>query len=257
MNPWIKKSIDLANRSAYLDNLFEIYPVEVGSDRTIPEEVKNKIRIAFKNKNHTKLITTLLKLPRFPIDDPYISALRSHSHLFRNNPKTIKRIGNKLLSLGRDTILELSSKPGSATRRLGHTFRYWLPKLKYPFLESKKFKNYKGTAFLSGSDKSLKYFANKELGVKNLRKGIDFVLKKNNKFILGEAKFLTTSGGTQNNQFNSAIDIAKIKKGNIIGVAVLDGIVWFDSNIYMHRFVKKFRRVALSALLLKDFIKNI
>lgn len=88
------------------------------------------------------------------------------------------------------------------------------------------------------------------MNVKNLRKGIDFILKINDKFILGEAKFLTTSGGTQNNQFNGAIDVAKIKKGNIIGVAVLDGIVWLDSNIYMHRAIKNFKGAALSALLL-------
>jgi len=73
---------------------------------------------------------------------------------------------------------------------------------------------------------------------------------------LGEAKFLTTSGGTQNNQFNSAIDIAKINKDKAFGLAVLDGIVWFDSNIYMHRAIKNFKGAALSALLLKDFIKN-
>ncbi len=256
MNLWVGKSIELANKKAYLDRLFEIYPVEVGDNRTIPEEIKNEIKLSIKNKNRTALIEVLLKLPRFPVDDPYIAALRSHSHLFKKNPKTIKRIGNKLITLGQDVILELSSKPGSASRRLGHTFRQWLPKLKYPFLEPDEFKNYNKIAFLSGSDSKLKHFAKKELGVKNLRKGIDFILKINNKFILGEAKFLTTSGGTQNNQFNSAIDIAKINKDKAFGLAVLDGIVWFDSNIYMHRAIKNFKGAALSALLLKDFIKN-
>lgn len=161
MNLWVSKSAELANKKAYLDRLFEIYPVEVGDNRIIPEEIRSEIKLALKNKNRMALIEALLKLPRFPVDDPYIAALRGHSHLFKNNPKTIKRIGNKLMALGKDTLLELSSKPGSASRRLGHAFKQWLPKLKYPFLEPNEFKNFKGIAFLSGSDGKLKNFAKK------------------------------------------------------------------------------------------------
>jgi len=109
---------------------------------------------------------------------------------------------------------------------------------------------------LEGSDIKLEKFANNNLGIKNLKKGIDFILKTKNKFILGEAKFLTDYGGTQNNQFRNAMNVAKIKKDNIIGIAVIDGIVWFKSNAYMHRTIKSFNGVALSALLLEEFIKE-
>lgn len=94
------------------------------------------------------------------------------------------------------------------------------------------------------------------MDIRNLRKGIDFILKIKNKFILGEAKFLTDYGGTQNNQFNDAIRVAKISRGNVMGIAVLDGIVWFESNQYMHRTIKSFEGIALSALLLEEFINN-
>lgn len=88
-------------------------------------------------------------------------------------------------------------------------------------------------------------------------KGLDFIIRVKNKFILGEAKFLTSYGGTQDNQFKNAIRVTKINRENIFGVAVLDGIVWFPSNAYMHRTVKKINGIALSALLLKEFIKDL
>jgi len=256
MNKWIQTSINLASSKGYLDKLFKIYPIEMGNIRAIPDSIKNGVQRAFREKNKIDLIKELLKLPKFPIDDPYIASLRRHPSLLSKNPETIERISKKLFSLGIDTVLELSGKPKSPSRQLGHSFKRWLRTLDYPFLEGNEFKESSDIAFLEGSDKKLKKFANNELGVKNLKKGIDFILKIKNKFILGEAKFLTDYGGTQNNQFRDAINVAKTKKDNIIGIAVIDGIVWFESNAYMHRTIKSFNGVALSALLLEEFIKE-
>ena len=257
MNEWIQKSIDLANSRGYLDKLFKIYPIELGGIRDVPDNIKSEIQRAFREKNKIDLIKELLKLPKFPIDDPYIASLRRHPSLLSKNPETIERISKKLFSLGIDTVLELAGKPKSPSRQLGHSFKRWLRTLNYSFLEENGFKNYFGIAFLEGSDKKLKKFATDELGVKNLKKGIDFVLKVENKFVLGEAKFLTDYGGTQNNQFRDAINLTKIIKNNVIGIAVLDGIVWFESNAYMHRTIKSLNGVALSALLLEEFIKEL
>lgn len=221
----------------------------------MPDSIKNEVQKSFRTKNKTDLIKELLKLPKFPIDDPYIASLRRHHALLQKNPETIERISKKLFSMGIDTVLELAGKPKSPSRQLGHSFKKWLRILDYPFCREEGFKQYEGIAFLEGSDKKLKKFAIEELEVRNLRKGIDFILKVKNKFILGEAKFLTDYGGTQNNQFNDAINVAKIKKGNVIGIAVLDGIVWFESNAYMHRTIKTLNGIALSALLLEEFIK--
>jgi len=256
MNKWIQRSIKLANSQGYLDRLFKIYPIETGNPRQIPETLKKEIQKAFNDKNKIELIKKLLKLPKFPIDDPYIASIRRYPFLLQKNPETIERITKKLFSMDMETILDLGSSPKSPSRQLGHTFKRWLKTLNYPFLNKDEFVNHKGVAFLEGSDKRLKQFAVEELGVKELKKGIDFILKIKNKFILGEAKFLTDYGGTQNNQFRDAISVAKIKKGKIIGIAVLDGIVWFESNAYIHRTVKSLKETALSVLLLKQFIKN-
>jgi len=256
MNKWIQKSIKLANSQGYLDRLFEIYPIETGDPRQIPETLKKEIQKAFRDKNKVELIKKLLKLPKFPIDDPYIASIRRHPFLLQKNPETIERITRKLFSMDVETILDLGSSPKSPSRQLGHSFKRWLRTLNYPFLNKDEFINYNGIAFLEGSDKRLKQFAVEELGVKELKKGIDFVLKTKNKFILGEAKFLTDYGGTQNNQFRDAISVAKIKRDKIVGIAVLDGIVWFESNAYMHRTVKSIDGIALSALLLEEFIRS-
>lgn len=257
MNEWIKKSIDLANSKGYLDKIFEVYPVEIGDVRGVDKRLITKFKKAFKNKNKKDLIKALLEFPKFPIDDPYIASLRRHPYLLEKNPKTIQRIGERLLSININTILKLATKPKSPSRQFGNSFENWIRTINYPFLEEEKFRKYDGIAFLKGSDVRLKEFIIRELGIKRLTRRPDFVLKNKNKFIIGEAKFLTDYGGTQNNQFDGAIKMTKIKKPQIIGLAVLDGIVWFKSSAYMHRTVKKLRGVALSALLLKEFIKGL
>ncbi|MBU2539595.1 restriction endonuclease [Patescibacteria group bacterium] len=257
MNKWIEKSITLANSRGYLDDLFRVYPVSLNLKRDIPNDLKIKIESAFKSKNKKELIKKLLELPRFPINDPYIASLRKYHNLLEKNPKTIQRIGSRLLSIGIDDIFEMAIEPKSSSRQFGNIFQNWLPSLKIPFLAKQEFKKYNSVSFLKGSDSQLKDFAKNEIGIKRLNRRPDFILKVKNKFILGEAKFLTDNGGTQNNQFDGALRITQINNKNCVGVAVIDGIVWFESNTYMHKTIKKFKKNAFSALLLKEFIEEI
>ena len=212
MNKWVKKSIALAKSDGYLDKLFAIYPTELGEDRVVSKEIKREIRKAHQDRNKKSLIEILLKLPKFPISDPYIPSLRKYSYLMKKNPKTVKRVGERLLSMKAATILKLATKPKSPSRQLGHTFKNWLHTIKYPFLKEKEFKVFTKIAFLDGSDEKLKQFAFKELKIKKLIRRPDFILKIKDKFILGEAKFLSDHGGTQNNQFDSALKITQSKK---------------------------------------------
>lgn len=257
MNKWIEKSIKLANSQGYLDGLFEIYPVNSNIDRNISAELRIGAQAAFASGNKKELIKELLKFPRFPIDDPYIASLRRHPYLLDKNPATIRRIGDKLLSIGIENIIKVATRPKSSSRQFGNAFQDWLKNLKYPILSSDEFKKCDGIAFLKGSGNELKKFAKNELKIKKLDRYPDFILKVKSKFILGEAKFLTDYGGTQNNQFDNALKMANIKGKNYEGVAVIDGIVWFKSNNYMNRKIKKFKNNALSALLLGEFINKI
>lgn len=256
MNKWIEKSIKLSNSSNYLDKLFEVYPVNLNINREISEEVRNKIKASFEKKDKKLIIKDLLDFPKFPIDDPYISSLRRHRQLLEINPETINRIGDKLLSTGFNNIIEMATKPKSSSRQIGASFHNWLRNNEYQFLPIDKFIKYGGISFLDGSDGQLKNFAEKYLKIKKLERRPDFLLKVKNKFIIGEAKFLTDYGGTQNNQFDNALKITKIKGKNYLCIAVIDGIVWFDSNNYMNKVIKRCKDNVMSALLLREFINN-
>lgn len=256
MNEWIERSIKLANSEGYLDNLFQIYPIEISGVRDISEEVMTEIKRAFTDKDSIKIIKSLLKLPKFPIDHPYISIIRKHPYLIEKNKKAIEKIVERLLSMDVYTIFLLSSRPKSPSRQLGYSFKKWLKKLSYLFLRKREFIESPWPAFLEGSENELFSFAIEYLKLKNLRRRPDFILKIGNKYYIGEAKFLTDYGGSQNNQFDGAIEMAEVKGKNVSGIAVLDGILWFESNSYMHRKIKSFDGFALSALLLEDFIKE-
>ncbi len=256
MNKWVEKSIRLANSNGYLDKLFEVYPVNLNLNRSIPDELKENIQIAFDRKDKKELIKELLKFTKFPIDDPYVASLRRYSHLLDKNPETINRLGDRLLLIGIENIIKMAAKPKSSSRQFGNIFQNWLNSFQYPILSQEEFSKCKRISFLKGSDNELKKFAKSELKIKKLNRRPDFILKTRSKFVLGEAKFLTDYGGTQNNQFDNALKITKIKGKNYEGIAVLDGIVWFDSNNYMNKKIKRFRNNALSALLLKEFMKN-
>ena len=259
MNKWVEKSIKLASSRGYLDELFNIYPISERGLRDIPNKIKKEIIKYYNKENKILLIRNLLKLKKFPFDDPYVASLRVSRKNLKNNPKTIARIGNKLLSMSAQKLIKGSRQAISPSKQFGNAFKSWLTKSGYEFLEEDEFEKADKLVFLKGGDQKLKKYAIEKLGIKKreLEKGLDFIIKIKEMFILGEAKFLSSHGGTQDNQFNNAIKITKIKRGNVFGVAVLDGVVWFENNSHMYRTIGKTKGIALSALLLKDFIDDL
>lgn len=255
MNVWVKKSIDLAYSDKYLDRLLEIYPVGEEIERKIPRDLIEDVKVAYEEKDDYILLESLLKLPRFPMDYPYAESLRRIQNLHKN-PAVVDQIARRLFKMEISTILKLASIPKSPTRQYGASFKKWLVSLDIPYLPSEEIFNKKGVYLLSGSDTSLKNFVINKLGI-NLQKGIDIVLKVGEKFVIGEAKFLTHDGGTQNNQFNIALDLASRKSDKAFFVAVLDGVLWFESGNYMNQTIRGFEDHAMSALLLPDFIKSL
>jgi len=259
MNEWVNKSIKLANSRGYLDSLFEVYPISEKGLRDIPNKIKKEVIKYYKKKNKILLIENLLKLKKFPFDDPYVAFLRLNRKNLKNNPKTIARIGDKLLSMSAQKLIKGSRQAISPSKQFGNAFKSWLVRSGCKFLEEDKFEKANKPVFLKGGDQKLKKYAIEKLSIKKreLEKGLDFIIKIKDTFILGEAKFLSSHGGTQDNQFNNAIRITKIKKQNIFGIAVLDGVVWFKNKSHMYRTIEKMKGTALSALLLKKFIDDL
>ena len=257
MNKWIKKSIELANSPGYLDNLYNVYPMEVGAVRSISAEILKKIKIAYKKGDKLNLIKILLKnLDLFPIKDSYIAFLRRNPKALDINPKTVKRIGERLLDMDYEEIIKASTQPKETNRQIGPLFRKWLPSLGYPILGEDEFLKTREVALLDGSDRYLKEFSNRVLKTK-LTKGLDLLFRVNNTFVVGESKFLTDFGGHQNAQFNDALNLLQKRSGKALRIAVLDGVLWIRGKNKMHNLIKRKKGIVLSALLLKDFIKSL
>lgn len=266
MNNWIQNSLKLASSRGYLDKLLNVYPVDTTIKRQISPKVKKTIINALKSNDKKELISTLLRLDRFPIDDPYIGFIRKDKNALDYNPKTLERINKRLHMLGIHDILDGISRPESSSRKMGQMFKKWLYDLGYPVLNADQILKTKATvAILAGGDKSLKAFAKKELGYKG-DKGLDLVIKVGEKFIIGEAKFISTTGGTQDKSFREGINFIKHKSGKALRIAVLDGVIWIRSkqkkktinlNLYESADKLNSNQIVLSALLLKDFIEEL
>lgn len=265
MNKWVKKSIKLANSRGYLDKLMDIYPANMNLARIIGADKIKEIERAFKKKDHKKLITVLLSLERFPIDNPYIGFFRKDRKSLDRNPKAVKQIGQNLLKMGFSEILVGASRAKVSSRQMGQMFRKWLYGLGYPVLSKNKFLNYKKIAILSGGDRSLKEFAREEFGYSG-QKGLDLVLKIGNKFFIGEVKFITLGGGTQDKSFREAISFVGQQEKKVSRIALLDGVVWLVSektlkgkkkpNLYESVLKLKDNELVFSTLFLKEFIRS-
>jgi hypothetical protein len=113
-------------------------------------------------------------------------------------------------------------------------------------------------AVLGGSDAIKMKFAKSYLNY-NRDKGLDLVARFNGKFIIGEAKFLSADGGSQNSDFDDAIAIIEAKDANAIRIAILDGVLYLKSNSKLYNFIsnpyKDYK--IMSSLVLREFLYQI
>ena len=258
MNIWVERSVALANETDYLDRLEEIYPVPINPIRTVSDETKNILRTAYDGKDDRMLLKLLLESDKFPIKDTYVAFLRKKKGTFIDlNPKTVQRIAQRIRSIPFEEVIEGIEEPKEANRQMGEMFGTWVPKIGLPLLKLDDFKKFGGRiAILNENDNVLRRFADDVLGCA-LEKNPDFIAKAFEKYIVGEAKFLTDSGGHQINQFRDALTLLNGQKGAAIRIAILDGVVWIRGRSDMYKTILKQSNNALSALLLKDFLNSI
>lgn len=256
MNEWVQKSIDIANSPGYLDKLHEVYPVGPEEKREISAKIKEELRNSYYKGDKLRLIKTLLKLKKFPVDDPYVGFLRKKEIFLEYNPQTVDRIIQRIRSIGFEAMIKGIEEPKKVSRQSGMLFRKWLSKLGYPLLSESEFRKYKGIAFLEGSNGALRKYANEVLNC-NVSKGLDLVAKVGSSYVIGEAKFITNIGGGQGAQFEQSLGLLRGEEGNATRVAILDGVVWIKDSTKMYKTVCQLHKVALTALLLKDFLESL
>lgn len=267
MNKWVKKSIGLAGGPRYLDNLFKVYPVGTsGENGRLSKDQAAVIKRLYRSGKFRELLDFLIGLERFPYDEPYIGFLRADPAARTKNPKTVLRVTSTLRRMGERKILEGANKEKSESRKLGQSFRRWVRNewKSRVYADEGQFLKAEGVAFLDGGDKRLMEFAKKYFGYKR-KKGLDFVARAYGVPIVGEAKFISTNGGTQDKSFREAVDFVRKGTGKAVHVAVLDGVVWNRrggtpvsgrKNLYSSLESLDPKRAVLSALLLRDFLED-
>lgn len=266
VNKWTKLSAEIAQTSNYLDRLYEIYPLASNSRRKLPEKDENEIRAAFSAGDGKRLIKSLLNSELFPIKDSYVAYLKKDRESINRNLNTVDRIAKKLFKIGIEEIIEKCTEPKETNRQMGPMFKRWVDKGKIGvpvFKNEKDFLKCGENCIFNSSDAEMKKFASRYLGF-GREKGIDFIARVNNKYVVAEAKFLTDFGGHQNAQFADAISTmqADYSKKNVdervIPIAIMDGVLYIKGNNKMYRYLERnSEQIILSALVLKDFLRSL
>lgn len=265
MNIWTEKSISLANQKNYLDLLYKVYPMSVNLRREIQPEVQNRIKTYLNNADKKNLLLTLFEQEVFPIKDSYVAYLKKDKGAIDRNPNTVDRLFGMLVDMGFDEIIEKTTAPKETNRQIGPLFKRWVSSraLGAPVTSNpREFLTYNGNIIFNTGDQAMSNFAKENLGY-NHNKGLDFIAKFNNKYILAETKFLTDFGGHQNAQFNDAISTMKSNLSqtthDVKIISILDGVLYITGNHKMMNSLSSFNDndVVISAVLLRDYLYSI
>lgn len=260
MNYWLALSIEYANERNYLDNLFEVYPTNPGNNRELDSDIWEEFEKSFHQRNDLNLINSLLKLDLFPIKDSYVAYLRGNPSAIQKNPETVNRLCRRIYDMGLEKTREHATEPKETNRQIGPLFRRWVRRksLGVTPVKLNEFTATNDNAILDASDAEMKNFAKDYLNY-TLDKGLDFVARFNGKYVIGEAKFLTDSGGHQNAQFNDAIAPLLLQDLKAVPVAILDGVLYIRNKTKMHKLItNEYRdKNILSSLVLREFLSQV
>jgi hypothetical protein len=266
MNYWTKLSVDFAQQRNYLDELYKVYPITPNLRREIPKSREDKVREAFENNNNVMLVKELLELDLFPIKDSYVAYLKRDKSAIDRNPQTINRIAGTLFQMGIEEIIDKCTEPKETNRQIGPMFKRWVDKgtIGVPIIHNaENFLNYTDNCIFNASDAEMEKFARKYLGFKR-EKGIDFIAKFNNKYVIAEAKFLTDMGGHQNAQFDDAVRTMqasfeeKTVSNEVVPIAIMDGILFIKGKHKLYKYLENNpKQTIISALLLREFLYSL
>ncbi|HBE73554.1 MAG TPA: hypothetical protein DDW31_05645 [candidate division Zixibacteria bacterium] len=255
MNKWGQKTLSLVTKEDYLDRLQAIYPHE-DVERDVDNETIESIRKAFKTKNNVALLNKLLDLEKFPYKDSYVGFLRKDRAAIKRNPRTVGRICGRLYDMGIEGVINGATSPKEANTRRGNQFQAWTRNA-FKWLNKEAFRSSKkGIFMLDTTELEARNFCNTVMGV-GISKRPDMVAKCDNNYVIGEAKFLSSTGGNQGRAFDDGIKLANNTSGNAYKVFILDGIHWIETGSDQFHRIEYGNSAVFSALLLAKYLKSI
>ena len=168
--------------------------------------------------------------------------------------------------MGIEEIIDKCTEPKETNRQIGPMFKRWIDMgiIGVPIIHNEKeFLDCNNNCIFNASDAEMEKFARKYLGFKR-EKGIDFIAKFNNKYVIAEAKFLTDMGGHQNAQFDDAVRTMqssfeeKIVPNEVIPIAIMDGVLYIKGNHKLYKYLQNNpEQTIISALLLREFLYSL
>lgn len=255
MNEWATRTLDLVNNQDYLDRLQQVYPHEEG-EREVGPEVLDSIRQSFAERDGTALLDQLLNLEKFPYKDSYIAFLRTDRSAIDRNPQTVQRISDNLYSMGIEGVIAGVTEPKEANTRRGNQFRNWA-RDHFNWVGILEFRSsHEGVVMLDATELDARNFCNTVMGV-GISKRPDIVAKSGRRYVIGEAKFLSSTGGNQGRAFDDGMLLATNSSGNAYKVFVLDGIHWIQTGSDQYHRIEYGTSAVFSALLLQEFLDNV
>ncbi|MBS1635688.1 MAG: hypothetical protein JST26_07170 [Bacteroidetes bacterium] len=229
LNQWVRQSIELFQTTPYLDNINEVYPLQIAAPERIDGTLRRRIIMAHQARRTNELIDILKGLVKFPYDEPLWYLIKSIEGCQDSNPQQIQRIADSLYAMtAEETVIRLESAPKLNTQ-MGPMFNSWLRE-KFDLLNIDRFRSSRrGIYILDSSEEEGKTFINRELR-QNLKKRPDLVAKVNSTYVIGEAKWIGSPGGNQDKQVEEVLDFCRSQRGGVIRVGIIDGFPWAIKN---------------------------
>lgn len=249
---------------AYYDRLDEIYPRADNKRRVIPLTAWNPIKDAYNGDDDPALLRALIdsEVPVFPTDgDIFVDACRDSHERIDLNPKSVARVISEVRRLSLREIGERIGAPIRASRQRGPQFQDWIATQYSTTTDVKELLAHDGPTplLLHFGDQRLKAFAVEYLGYSGDR-GLDAIIKVARKYLVLEAKLMTSRGGHQDKQVISALALS-YERGfieNVIPVAVIDGVyLRRQKNNKYHRMLSESHIPVLHAFGLDAFVSHI
>jgi len=158
--------------------------------------------------------------------------------------------------MGIEGVVAGVTQPKEANTRRGNQFRDWA-RNNFRWVSLMEFRaSHTGVVMLDASELDARNFCNTVMGV-GISKRPDIVAKSNNRYIVGEAKFLSSTGGNQGRAFDDGMNLATNSSGNAYKIFVLDGIHWIETGSDQYRRIEYGTAAVFSALLLEDFLNSL
>ncbi len=255
MNEWSRRTLHLVNNQDYLDRLQRVYPHEEG-ERDISQDILDSIRESYEEQDYMALLDKLLNLDKFPYKDSYVAFLRRDRSAIERNPQTVQRISDRLYDMGIENVIAGVSQPKEANTRRGNQFRSWASH-HFNWVNINQFRaSQEGVVMLDATELQARDFCNAVMGV-GISKRPDIVAKAGRRYIVGEAKFLSSTGGNQGRGFEDGMSLATNSSGNAFKVFVLDGIHWLSTGSDQYHRIEYGTAAIFSVLLLQGFLDNV